>query len=351
MMDTQVRVLGSDPLDLNLDVNETALSPMTPTYDYLDIGVDFAPWTSTFNYRPGPTYSPPAYLDEVASDYFSSAHDPLDFGDANYQPTFGINTGDWSKPSRPSRATFSATQRFPIMSSIPEGKIQCSPDAWAAETKTDSSIVVDAATANQESPEPLWSNNPTLRPIETSLPKPAGSRSRSVLLRTSSHKSRASRKASSRFSFSSVGSSPVTAKSSASDASEEAAPDHMTPEERRARKSHNIVEKQYRNRLNAHFERLLAALPAADRRPNGGGGRSGGMDVDHEGQTSSDDAAAAAEKRISKAEVLDLAMRYIQSLEQDRRRLERDKEQMLRNIDVMEAALERQDAISNAQQP
>ncbi|KAJ3453839.1 hypothetical protein MRS44_018471 [Fusarium solani] len=53
-----------------------------------------------------------------------------------------------------------------------------------------------------------------------------------------------------------------------------------TPKERRTRASHNLVEKQYRNRLNAQFESLLSALPEQLRAGYNGNGdtdESGGM--------------------------------------------------------------------------
>ncbi|KAF4968744.1 hypothetical protein FSARC_3873, partial [Fusarium sarcochroum] len=63
-------------------------------------------------------------------------------------------------------------------------------------------------------------------------------------------------------------------------------------EEVKARAAHNQVEQQYRKRLNTHFERLLAVLPAP--------GTEGGI---------------ANDRRVSKAEVLDLARERIRALE------------------------------------
>ncbi|KAM7195770.1 hypothetical protein V8F20_007340 [Naviculisporaceae sp. PSN 640] len=104
---------------------------------------------------------------------------------------------------------------------------------------------------------------------------------------------------------------------------EEDREDPLTPEERRARHSHNIVEKQYRNRLNAQFVRLLSVLPAEQR--NGSSGEDG----------TASDAPTAEDKRLSKAEVLDLAMRRIKALEEDRRRLEEENGQLVNNVDAM----------------
>jgi hypothetical protein len=108
----------------------------------------------------------------------------------------------------------------------------------------------------------------------------------------------------------------------------------VTAEKRRTRRSHNLVEKQYRNRLNAQFERLLAVLPveqcrAATTSTNplnvAGGGSS------NSGSTAGDD------KRMSKAEVLDLATRRIRALEVERDRLLRERRELLRGMEVVMA--------------
>ncbi|KAH6888490.1 hypothetical protein B0T10DRAFT_460270 [Thelonectria olida] len=79
-----------------------------------------------------------------------------------------------------------------------------------------------------------------------------------------------------------------------------------TVEDVKARAAHNQVEQQYRKRLNAHFERLLAVLPAPTSVVTGG--RRDGI----------------GEKRVSKAEVLDLATERIRTLERQMARLERE---------------------------
>ncbi|KAF5019313.1 hypothetical protein F66182_8687 [Fusarium sp. NRRL 66182] len=78
-----------------------------------------------------------------------------------------------------------------------------------------------------------------------------------------------------------------------------------TTEEVKARAAHNQVEQQYRKRLNAHFERLLAVLPAP--------GTEGGI---------------ANDRRVSKAEVLDLARERIRALEKQTARLERERREL-----------------------
>ncbi|KAK0743678.1 hypothetical protein B0T18DRAFT_188764 [Schizothecium vesticola] len=98
----------------------------------------------------------------------------------------------------------------------------------------------------------------------------------------------------------------------------------LTPDERRARRNHNIVEKQYRNRLNAQFERLLAVLPSEHQRTPGDDSR----DAEESHDTASD-------RRMSKAEVLEVATRRIKALEVERRRLYREKRELLQNIESL----------------
>lgn len=97
-------------------------------------------------------------------------------------------------------------------------------------------------------------------------------------------------------------------------------------EEVKARAAHNQVEQQYRKRLNAQFERLLAVLPQPDYDEEGmdeEGGEGGGCRM-------------GMEKRISKAEVLDLARRRIKLLERERASLERQKDELLGSVGRMQ---------------
>lgn len=89
-----------------------------------------------------------------------------------------------------------------------------------------------------------------------------------------------------------------------------------TPEERRIRASHNLVEKRYRNRLNAQFKSLLNALPEQIRTSGDGEDSDGGAPVDW------------ADRRVSKGEVLEMARRHIESLERERDMLEREKNEL-----------------------
>ncbi|KAI0486921.1 hypothetical protein F4859DRAFT_527099 [Xylaria cf. heliscus] len=90
-----------------------------------------------------------------------------------------------------------------------------------------------------------------------------------------------------------------------------------TAEERKSRETHNNVEKQYRNRLNAHFESLLSALP--ERMQSVDGEEGGDLD--------------AGDRRVSKAEVLEMARRHIKSLERECAVLEGERDELRDNME------------------
>ncbi|KAI1437660.1 hypothetical protein GGR50DRAFT_18426 [Xylaria sp. CBS 124048] len=92
----------------------------------------------------------------------------------------------------------------------------------------------------------------------------------------------------------------------------------VTAEERKSRETHNNVEKQYRNRLNAHFESLLSALP--ETMQNGEGDESG-------------DVLEAGDRRVSKAEVLEMARRHIKSLERECAVLEGERDELRDHVE------------------
>ncbi|KAI3337425.1 hypothetical protein HD806DRAFT_39031 [Xylariaceae sp. AK1471] len=91
-------------------------------------------------------------------------------------------------------------------------------------------------------------------------------------------------------------------------------------EERKSRETHNNVEKQYRNRLNAHFESLLSALP--ERMQSGEGGEGG-------------DALDVGDRRVSKAEVLEMARRHIKALERECAVLEGERDELRDNMEKL----------------
>jgi len=87
-----------------------------------------------------------------------------------------------------------------------------------------------------------------------------------------------------------------------------------TTGERKTRNAHNVVEKQYRNRLNARFEGLLGALPSS---------------------LCPDD----SDIRVSKGDVLDMSATYIRTLESQCSRLEREHKELTSSIDRLHAML------------
>lgn len=97
-----------------------------------------------------------------------------------------------------------------------------------------------------------------------------------------------------------------------------------TEEERKNRASHNQVEKQYRNRLNAHFESLLNTLPQYMR---------GGEDDEEED----------GDRKISKAEVLEMARRHIVALERELTSVEEERDELKDNVERLRWFMARSD--------
>lgn len=81
--------------------------------------------------------------------------------------------------------------------------------------------------------------------------------------------------------------------------------------------SHNMVEKQYRNRLNGQFSTLLGVLPPDL------------VAAEVEGYVRD---GASAEKKVSKAEVLVLARSRIENLEREKRELEGGKNALFQDM-------------------
>jgi hypothetical protein len=95
-----------------------------------------------------------------------------------------------------------------------------------------------------------------------------------------------------------------------------------TPKERKERDSHNMVEKKYRNRLNAKYEGLMNSLPPEMQLPTHATAAGGsGASADH------------ADKPLSKGEVLDKSTAYIHELERNHARLSEENEAISKNIE------------------
>jgi hypothetical protein len=87
----------------------------------------------------------------------------------------------------------------------------------------------------------------------------------------------------------------------------------------KSKRSHNLTEKKYRTRLNGYFETLLAAIP----RPSGAAAEPAAT------------AGDAPEKKISKGEVLVLAMEYIRELEREQSELEEQRRLLSGNMEQL----------------
>lgn len=81
----------------------------------------------------------------------------------------------------------------------------------------------------------------------------------------------------------------------------------LSPERARARFKHKHVEKQYRDRLSAQFERLLAVLPA-ERFHAGAAGD------EHGGESDDPPSVTMEGGRVTRAEVLEMATRIIEEM-------------------------------------
>jgi hypothetical protein len=96
-------------------------------------------------------------------------------------------------------------------------------------------------------------------------------------------------------------------------------------EQQKSRSSHNLVEKQYRNRLTTQFEDLLAVLPESGLPAGTSAEASEGDDP------ASDDRLKMSEKkRVSKGEVLEMARQRILFLEEENKKIERKNEELRR---------------------
>ncbi|KAK0715065.1 hypothetical protein B0H67DRAFT_233319 [Lasiosphaeris hirsuta] len=365
----------------DLDRNRPRLSPMTTTFDGHDQAMDFSPWANESTFYTDLAYSPDPYLDESMGDYFPLENDQLQ--GMNGAPVYYSNSAEdlreWSAAGKLSRPGPPPETPLTPMSYFPADGI-VSPERWTAETDSEDVI------SPENGPDPListpvslkrsrsaTSSPPVLASIsparaskhksnhtktkskssnsalsstkvtETELAKKAGSGRRgsnSIQLRTASRKPR---KPVSSNALPSPPSSLATFGTTDADADADGL---LTPDERRARRNHNLVEKQYRNRLNAQFERLLAVLPA-ERQVRNGDDEDGedGVDAVDEGSARprirgiGDDATQAQtgveDRRISKAEVLDMATRRIKDLESERRRLFLEKRELMHNMEVM----------------
>lgn len=114
-----------------------------------------------------------------------------------------------------------------------------------------------------------------------------------------------------------------------------------TPRERKSRTSHNLIEKQYRNRLNLQFESLMNALPESMRNSAASGA----------GDGATPEGLHLGERRLSRAQVLDMSTRYIKTLEKDREALERENGELIKGVEVLRGMLDKEGGDSDAYIP
>ncbi|KAK4176983.1 hypothetical protein QBC36DRAFT_237753 [Triangularia setosa] len=98
-----------------------------------------------------------------------------------------------------------------------------------------------------------------------------------------------------------------------------------------ARTRHNMVEQKYRHRLNTHFDKLLEVLPSGTTAAVGGMGDSYSTYQSysqHGGALLGEGPSLERERKVSKAEVLDRARLYIQTLENEHVRLQQEREEL-----------------------
>ncbi|KAK4663277.1 hypothetical protein QC763_607150 [Podospora pseudopauciseta] len=294
--------------------DETSVSAVpTPGYGYMgqaSYGANLVPWS-----LPDAPYTASSFFEEPPCDFFSLSRTP-------FTPFVG---GNWHLSNNLSPETSLPTplssvgSRAGVWRGEPGGEY-CEHELFSPVSELATIDMADSVTHTKRSWSEESSTSAKHQPNDkikaTSRSKGRGKHN--IQLRTASRKARKG---------SLAPATPLSPAESVHNPGSASDDDDLTPEERRARRNHNLVEKQYRNRLNAQFERLLAVLPLEQYK--------GG----HLGQGESCDGFATDEKRMSKAEVLDLATRRIKALEMEKERLNRERKELLRNMDIMAGAV------------
>jgi len=85
---------------------------------------------------------------------------------------------------------------------------------------------------------------------------------------------------------------------------------------RKHKETHKLIEKKYRNRLNSHFKALLSAISKKD------------IALEGEGEEELD-------RRMSKGKVLVLAVEHIRALEMRTMALEKDRERLAIEVEML----------------
>ncbi|KAK4457857.1 hypothetical protein QBC42DRAFT_278043 [Cladorrhinum samala] len=354
-MDASTSTTGFTPGGLSPDTENNVLSPVDPAFDFLDqpntcagVGPNAVPPWCLSNQA----YAASPYVDEVPGGYLSIA-----------RPSFS----EYQHPSWPAAGDATSVTRLSTslgaLHSGPEDALISPATLWIGESNPDyceaeifSPISDPGMRINHMIPSPLAivespsaqlkrSCSPPSLPHQqpgkaTARPKTGRiGKQHNIQLRTAARRPRRSSTTNRAALPPSPPDSQATATTQPSPTAEAEDEDELTPEERRARRNHNLVEKQYRNRLNAQFERLLAVLPIDQYRHCN-------ANVTENGRITS----ILDDKRMSKAEVLDLAVRRIRTLEADKERMQRDRREMARRLDLMTGAVQQQQQQHQQQQ-
>ncbi|KAK1835202.1 hypothetical protein QBC39DRAFT_341928 [Podospora conica] len=238
---------------------------------------------------PAPGFYP--FVDSTGSDSPGDSLGDLTFpgfvpGPASVFPDFGASTGD--------DVTYATTRIQPQRQPSTNDPSMVMPAGLSPHKRARLTLEADRAHLGRGAPPRRTGAN---RPLQPAVPPPT--------------------------SLAGSGQSIKPKLRSASSSSKNFAPRSTeTAKERKERDSHNLVEKKYRNRLNAQYEGLMNILPPEMQSPTRAtaAGSSGG---------SSDQ----AEKPLSKGEVLEKSTAYIQELERNHARLSEENEALSRNID------------------
>ncbi|KAK4150780.1 hypothetical protein C8A00DRAFT_17745 [Chaetomidium leptoderma] len=311
---------------------QTTLSPLTPGHESWDgrgLGFDTFPWCS-----PDPTFAVSTLLDGSACGYF-----PLRKSSASVYHNPATNVLQWTTPGAPLTDPWAAETDSDLFS--PAGNLDAAGSRTSRQLQAVAQLPALGSYTHTKRLSQSEESSTTLSPVPSVEDAPtdkskrrktqAHARKHSIQLRTATRKPRKASTPTTTTIASPVSPADNNNNNNNNKRSPPTEDDDLTPEERRARRNHNIVEKQYRNRLNAQFERLLAVLPLDQGRAGAGAAPDQAMG----GSGNSAGGGGGDEKRMSKAEVLDLATRRIRMLEVDRERLLRERGELLRSMEVI----------------
>ncbi|TPX07701.1 uncharacterized protein E0L32_010597 [Thyridium curvatum] len=301
-------------LDLDLDMTKTANTPLPQMNMPFNGGYGATGWDN------GLSYSPDVFIEDPSFDYFSMfSNNGASSNDFMSWPASQPYAA--AAPTATSPADFLNFQDMDYLSESAGSPGEMTDSSSSRGTSRKHSRADDSDSSAAE--EPVSPRTTTRPATKKSRPSPRFGKPSTKISKSSSSSKASSSAASETSSKPSVAlrTAPRKVKSESSKSSPATPEDDLTAEEHRARQSHNLVEKKYRNRLNAQFEQLLAVLPADQQREATTSSKRGSQDAD--------------EKRMSKGDVLDLARRRIRALEQEKARLQAERAALLETASSM----------------